>query len=359
MGRTGPGMRGHGDDEDDQGEDAGRAGDDWDDEPDDDWDDDEPVRRRRRRASRRGRSASAVLVPTTVLLVLSFALVASVWAIPDTALRAIPGSAFDVPPYLVCFGVYLLVGATTYLRPLQRVVVGLLFGARSPTRAEQRKLGPAWQAVRRRARVSADMYLVLVVDDPGPTAVATGGSILMVTTGALQTLTSEELEGILAHELGHHVGLHDVALPIAHWLALPVVAVAQVGRLLSEVPVMQLTLLTRLVARLALLALLVLPVRLVIGFFVGGLLVDDPVVWVASLAGVVAMGALLMASGPVTRRLGRLVSDYTEPHADRVADRLGFGPVLADALDRFHGKPRDTRRYGRVVSRRIFAARNA
>lgn len=349
MGRTEPSAS---DEDGDVDDGADSADGDWDDDVDEDVvEDGRGDRRDGRTPSRVGRSANGIAIPTLVLLPLSFALLAPLWAYPRIFL--------DVPPYVVCFALYLVLGATTYLRPLQRVVLAVLFDARRPTRAEQRKLQPAWDAVRRRARVAADMYRILVVDDPGPTAVATGGAILVVTTGALSRLPSDELEGILAHELGHHVGLHDVALPMAHWLALPVVAMAQLGRLLSEVPLMEMTILTRLAAYAALGVLLTMPVRLAAGFFLDRLLVDDTVVWVASGAGFVVGGALLVASGPLTRRLGRLVGRFGEPHADDVAERLGFGPALSAALDRFQGNDRaDDKRYPRVVARRIFAARH-
>ena len=42
-----------------------------------------------------------------------------------------------------------------------------------------------------------------------------------------ELLPDDELHGVLAHELGHHLGLHTVALTITHWLSLPIITLAR------------------------------------------------------------------------------------------------------------------------------------
>lgn len=284
---------------------------------------------RRPTPSRLERSPNGILVPLAVLLGLSFVVLYPAWAYPTQ-------SGFDLPPYPVCFAVYLLVGAATFVRPLQRMLLAALFGARRPTRQERRKLQPAWQAVRERARVSSGVYLVAVVDDPGPTAVATGGSMLVVTTAALKHLSQPELEGILAHELGHHVGLHDIALPLAHWLATPIGALSQIGRLLSQV---------------AILAVVAFGGLIFLGItFIGPL----------ATAALAVAGLFLVAPGALAGLLGRIVSRYGEPHADEIADRLGYASALSAAYDRFDRLERkddrkDKPESRRNVTQRIFA----
>ena len=54
-----------------------------------------------------------------------------------------------------------------------------------------------------------------------------------MTTGALE-LPDEQLEAILAHELGHHRGLHPVMTAIVWWLSLPGVALAAIYRLMRR-----------------------------------------------------------------------------------------------------------------------------
>ena len=44
---------------------------------------------------------------------------------------------------------------------------------------------------------------------------------MVVTTRALHGLYDDELEAVLAHEFGHHVGFHPVVLLLQYWMAKP------------------------------------------------------------------------------------------------------------------------------------------
>lgn len=68
---------------------------------------------------------------------------------------------------------------------------------------------PSVYAIIRRLAASADMPMpsIHVIDSPQPNAFATGRNpdhaAVAVTTGILEVMTTEELEGVLAHELAH------------------------------------------------------------------------------------------------------------------------------------------------------------
>ena len=74
-----------------------------------------------------------------------------------------------------------------------------------------------------------------MTDSPELNAYACGGHVVAVSTGALDLLPDDELHGVLAHELGHHLGLHTVALTITHWLSLPIITLARIGFLLEQI----------------------------------------------------------------------------------------------------------------------------
>lgn len=62
----------------------------------------------------------------------------------------------------------------------------------------------------------------MVVDEPSPNAAAGAGKIVLITEPALRQLDDSQLRAIMAHEYGHHVGLHPVVLITKLWLLVPV-----------------------------------------------------------------------------------------------------------------------------------------
>lgn len=126
-------------------------------------------------------------------------------------------------------------GAALFLRPVQRVVLTRLLGARSPTRAENDSLQRAWRVVAQANHIPPGRFVLAVVDSDDLNAFASGGHLVIVSSWAVANLDHERLCGVLAHELSHHLGMHTVALTIGQWLALPVVLLAQVGFVLQNV----------------------------------------------------------------------------------------------------------------------------
>lgn len=115
--------------------------------------------------------------------------------------------ALDPAAAVFFIGVGLLIGAG-------QTVVGFWFsdkialaaaGARPATVEEHRYLVNVSEAVAIGAGVP--MPKVFVIDSPAPNAFATGrdpqNSAIAVTTGLLQLLDRQELEGVIAHEMAH------------------------------------------------------------------------------------------------------------------------------------------------------------
>lgn len=70
---------------------------------------------------------------------------------------------------------------------------------------------------------------VYIIDDPAPNAFATGRdpehAVVAVTTGLVQILENEELEGVIAHELAH-IGNRDMLLSTAVVVLVGFIAIA-------------------------------------------------------------------------------------------------------------------------------------
>jgi len=73
---------------------------------------------------------------------------------------------------------------------------------RRPIKAEEDKLIGCFQEVQQKAGIMKTFQL-LIQEDMGCNAFATGIKTIVVSRGLLDKVTPEELKGILAHELGH------------------------------------------------------------------------------------------------------------------------------------------------------------
>ncbi len=122
-----------------------------------------------------------------------------------------------------------------FLRPVQRLVLSRLLGARPPTLAERGALQRPWERVAQAMGVPPQRFLLAVLDAEEVNAFASGGHLVVVTSYAIDTLSERELSGVLAHELSHHLGLHTVALTAGQWISLPIVILARVGFWLERV----------------------------------------------------------------------------------------------------------------------------
>jgi len=171
-------------------------------------------------------SAVAALLPIVPVLPVCILALAVFWA-PVHLVWPVSFTMF-VLGYLAC-------GALLFLRPVQSLVLAPLLGARRPTSQERARLETAWRSVLQAARLPRRRYVLTVLPADELNAYACGGHLVVVTTYAIETLPRDELAGVLAHELSHHLGLHTVALTVAHWLSVPVLILARIGFFLQNV----------------------------------------------------------------------------------------------------------------------------
>jgi Zn-dependent protease with chaperone function len=130
---------------------------------------------------------------------------------------------------------YLALVVLLFLRPVQVYVLAPLLGARRPTATELASLEPAWRPVLQVNDLPARRYVLAVLPSHELNAFACGGHLVVVTSFAVESLPRDELSGVLAHELSHHLGLHTLALTIGQWLSIPVLLLARIGFFLQNV----------------------------------------------------------------------------------------------------------------------------
>jgi Zn-dependent protease with chaperone function len=213
---------------------------------------------------------------------------------------------------------YLAAVLLLFLRPVQVVLLAPLLGARRPTRRERAALDIAWRSVLQANRLPRRRFVIAVLPVDELNAFACGGHLVVVTSYAIDTLPRDELSGVLAHELSHHLGSHTIALTIGHWLSLPVFALARIGFFLQNVA----TAATRTFARRS-------SALTVLGQLASALLMA--VSWVF-------LSGLLL-----TNLISNVVGRNAELQADRRAVSMGFGRPLASALRRVIGERRGER----------------
>ncbi len=213
---------------------------------------------------------------------------------------------------------YLAAALLLFLRPVQVAILAPLLGARRPTRSERATLDIAWRSVLQANRLPAGRFVIAVLPIDELNAFACGGHLVVVTSYAIDTLPRDELCGVLAHELSHHLGLHTVALTIGHWLSLPVFVLARIGFFLQNVA----TAATRTFARRS-------PALTLLGQLASAILMAASWIFLSGL----------LLSNAIANVVGR----NAELQADRRAVTMGFGRPLASALRRVINERRNER----------------
>lgn len=246
------------------------------------------------------RSAVAALFPVATLVPFWLLALALIW---------VPVWLVTGLPYWVVPVGWLIAGVALFVPSVQALVLSPVFGARQPTPEELAVITPIWRDLAVAANLPQYRYTIRVVDSDELNAFACGGYLLIVTSFALEELSSRELSGVLAHELSHHLGLHTAALTIGHWLSLPVLVLARIGFYLQNV------------ARAATDSFASHSAALTaVGRVVATVL--NAVAWV------------FLAALHASDALSNVVAHSSEFEADRRAVRMGYGRPLADALRR-------------------------
>ena len=207
-------------------------------------------------------------------------------------------------------GGYAAAGVLLFLRPVQAIVLTPLLGAHRPSVDERAAIDAAWRSVLQANGLPTKRYVLGVLPADELNAFACGGHLVIVTSFAIATLPRDELSGVLAHELSHHLGFHTVALTIGHWLGAPVLLLARIGFFLHSVA----TAATESFARNS-----------------------------ASFTAIGRVAAALLTAGSwvflsgllVTNAIANVTSRNSEFQADQRAVDMGFGRPLASALRRF------------------------
>lgn len=244
---------------------------------------------------RLGRTTLALALPTLAFLLFGMARVAA----PASGL----GLLFDEPIGFGVVAIVLSVGGAVFMfvRPVELRMARVLAGQTAELAAAQAaRLDKLLRRVGERAGIDTDRLIVRVQEDTDVNASAGAAHLLFVTKGAL-ALPDEELEGVLAHELGHHRGLHPVLTAVVWWLRIPGALLAGVYRVLRR-------LVGAIAFRLGAVGrVLAIPVLLLI------------VVWQVTVMWVFYVGELL------AMRAAR-VSEF---EADAAAARWGYASALA------------------------------
>lgn len=261
-----------------------------------------------------GRQLSGSTLLAFIPVLLLFVVSVFPLTVAGLILGAILGIGAGLGAYLAFFG-WLLSGLLLLVRPIEERVASLVFNLRPPTESERALLQPAFGSVCAAAGVDSSKYILRVEDSPDVNASATGGHLVGVTRGAL-TLPGQQLEAVLAHELGHHRDLHSASAALGWWWSLPSVGGIYVWGILLNI--------TGFAARVMGFFSLLIPG---IGWIVGVLALVF-IVFTLVLLGLPFLIAyrvsLLVASG---------MSRALEYAADRHAVDAGYGYALREAFE--------------------------
>lgn len=114
-----------------------------------------------------------------------------------------------------------LAASLVFLPGVESALGGALFKLKTrPAGQERDRLATLWSRVCATAGVDPSRYVLRIQETREVNASAFGYRLVGVTRGAL-ALGDAELEGVLAHELGHHLALHPILTLLSWWYFIP------------------------------------------------------------------------------------------------------------------------------------------
>ena len=136
--------------------------------------------------------------------------------------------------------IWIASGVVVFLRPVEDALARYLFRLREPTLVEEQRIRPIWARIVNQAGIPQNRYAVWILESDEPNATPTPGHIVGLTRWSLYTLPPSNLEAVLAHELGHHLGGRDWIGLLSFWYSIParcaLIGVRALGRLMRAVP---------------------------------------------------------------------------------------------------------------------------
>lgn len=206
--------------------------------------------------------------------------------------------------------VWLAAGALlVFYRPVEIFFARTVMKLSTPLASESARMASVWQSVTAAAGADPNGYVLMVDNTPQLNAAACAGHVVAVTRQALGSLSDDQLAGVLAHELGHHLMGHAATSLLAFWYQLPGKIVNAAFSLFFRFALAVGDFFAEVTEDFAL-TLALLPFRLM-GY--------------AFALGFGLFSALMAVPQAFASRRGEL-------HADRVAADLGFGAELMSGL---------------------------
>jgi len=146
------------------------------------------------------------------------------------------GLLFDRPVDFALAATALVSGGAVlmFVPPVERRIAGVFAPSREPEPAERERLERLLGELGQRSRIKTGRLILRVQDSEQLNAAAGAAHLLFVSEAAMR-LPDPELEALLAHELGHHRGMHPIVTAMVWWLSLPGEALAWAYRALRGV----------------------------------------------------------------------------------------------------------------------------